>query len=119
MPWNKALGSLAQAAWVRYAPLSVTTYGMIGVGQIYQDLASGRLEDDDEVALTHAGAEDDFRPLSDALVSIRATLAAANDAGLLTDSETQRLVTCQKDRLVSRSSTEHRNCRHHRDGICS
>ena len=75
-----------------------STYGMIGVGQIYQDLASGRLEDDDEVALTHAGAEDDFRPLSDALVSIRATLAAANDAGLLTDSETQRLVTCQKDR---------------------
>lgn len=73
-------------------------FGMIGVGQIYDDLATGRLADDDEVALTHAGADDEFRPLSDALVSIRATLAAAKNNGLLTDCEAEHLVTCQKNR---------------------
>ncbi|MFY9330822.1 MAG: TfuA-like protein [Candidatus Nanopelagicales bacterium] len=73
-------------------------YGMIGVGQIYEDLASGLLEDDDEVALTHADAEANFRSLSDAMVAIRATLAAARSAGLLTDDETTVLIQQQKDR---------------------
>ncbi len=52
-------------------------FGMIGVGKIYEQFADGHLDDDDEVAVTHAPAELGFRPVSEALVNIRATLAAA------------------------------------------
>jgi hypothetical protein len=52
-------------------------FGMVGVGQIYEDFVSGVLEADDEVAVAHGSASDDYRRVSDALVNIRATLAAA------------------------------------------
>ena len=51
-------------------------FGMHGVGAIHRAYAEGALEDDDEVAVAHGGAEDGFRPLSDAMVDIRATLEA-------------------------------------------
>src|SRR5690606_18866024 len=44
---------------------------------------AGGIEDDAEVAVTHAPAEFGFRPLSEALVDVRATLEAAVAAGLL------------------------------------
>ena len=74
------------------------TFGMIGVGEIYGALASGELEDDDEVALTHGDEESDFKPLSDALVTIRATIAAAHAANLLSQSEADALIAVQKAR---------------------
>ena len=46
--------------------------------------ADGALEDDDEVAVAHGGADDGYRPLSDAMVDIRATLEAAAIAGIVT-----------------------------------
>lgn len=73
-------------------------YGMIGVGEIYQALATGAIEDDDEVALTHGSAESGFRSLSDALVTIRATIAAAEAAGLVSADEATQLISMQKDR---------------------
>jgi hypothetical protein len=73
-------------------------FGMIGVGGIYRDLASGALEDDDEVALNHADEASGFRPLSDPMVTIRATLGAALDEGLLTVDEHDELVGRQKER---------------------
>lgn len=66
---------------LRAAELDV--YGMRGVGSIYSDFASGRLEDDDEVAVVHADHENEYRNLSDALVDIRATMAAAVDAAVI------------------------------------
>ncbi len=60
------------------------TFGMRGVGAIYRAYADGELEDDDEVAVAHCGADDGFRPLSDAMVDIRATLEAAAIAGIVT-----------------------------------
>lgn len=62
-------------------------YGMIGVGRIYRWYASGEVERDDEVAVSHSTAEFGYRPLSEPLVTIRATLAAAEQAGLLTTGE--------------------------------
>lgn len=52
-------------------------FGMIGKGKIFEDFISGRLEDDDEVAVAHARADDDFQALSVAMVDIRATLQNA------------------------------------------
>lgn len=73
-------------------------YGMIGVGAIYDSLASGVLEDDDEVALNHAEESDGFRPLSDPMVTIRATLRAALEEGLVSADEHDQLVRIQKAR---------------------
>lgn len=60
----------------------LTSFGMRGVGVIYEQLVSGALEDDDEVAVVHA-EEAGYRALSVAMVDIRATLAEAVDQGVL------------------------------------
>ena len=73
-------------------------YGMIGVGEIYRAFASGELENDADVALTHSHADDEFRPLSDAMVTIRAVLRAAADHGLLTGEQTAELIRRQEAR---------------------
>src|SRR5690606_20419061 len=64
-------------------------FGMEGVGTIYQWFASGELVSDDEVALTFDPIE--YRPLSEPLVNIRATLADAEAQGII-DRETARAV---------------------------
>lgn len=58
--------------------------GMVGVGRIYEMFCSGELEDDDEVALMHSPPEFGYRPLSEAMVNIRATLNAALTKGVIT-----------------------------------
>ena len=52
-------------------------FGMRGVGKIFRAYRSGAIEDDDEVALLHGPAESEFRPTSEAMVNIRATLGSA------------------------------------------
>lgn len=54
-------------------------YGMIGVGAIYGEYASGRLDADDEVALTYD--PDSGRALSEPLVNWRLALAPAVASG--------------------------------------
>ena len=66
---------------LRAAELDV--FGMRGVGEVYRAYADGTLEDDDEVAVAHADAEHRFRATSDAMVDVRATLAAAVDEGVI------------------------------------
>ena len=68
------VGSASMGA-LRAAELSA--FGMEGVGRVFEDFQSGALDDDDEVAVAHAGAEQRFRPMSEAMVDIRATLARA------------------------------------------
>ncbi len=58
-------------------------FGMEGTGGIFEAFARGDLEDDDEVAVAHATAEDGYRPASEAMVNIRATLAAAMSGGVI------------------------------------
>jgi hypothetical protein len=66
------------------------TYGMVGIGKIYESYRIGRyapftdqFEDDDEVAVHHGPPETGCIPVSDAMVDVRATLAAAERAGLI------------------------------------
>ncbi len=73
-------------------------YGMIGVGVIYERIRSGDIEDDDEVALTHADRSGGYRALSDALVTIRAGINGAVAVGLLTADQGHTLIALQKDR---------------------
>lgn len=58
-------------------------FGMVGVGEIFDAFRSGRLDDDDEVAVAHGAAEHDFRALSDAMVNLRATFRGAQSAGVI------------------------------------
>jgi hypothetical protein len=51
------------------------SFGMIGIGTIFQRYASGELDDDAAVAQLHAPAELGFMPLTEALVNVEATIA--------------------------------------------
>lgn len=69
-------------------------FGMRGVGEIFEAYHRGVLNDDDEVAVAHAGPEDGYRPVNEAMVNIRATLAGAVRGGVLpegTAAELERL----------------------------
>jgi hypothetical protein len=70
--------------------------GMVGVGRIFEDYRCGRLEDDDEVAVAHGPAETGFLAVSEAMVNIRYTLAAALDAAVIVPSLEQQLARLAK-----------------------
>lgn len=73
------------------------TFGMEGVGSVFQAYADGRLEDDDEVAVTHGPAELGYPCLSEAMVNIRRTLSDAHAAGILSIPVRRRLEEIAKD----------------------
>jgi len=70
--------------------------GMQGVGWVFDAFASGRLEDDDEVALIHAPARLGFRPLSEAMVNVRRTAEQAAAEGVITPGGSEALVIAAK-----------------------
>ncbi|WP_437585367.1 TfuA-like protein [Sorangium sp. So ce1000] len=72
-------------------------FGMEGVGAIFEAFQRGELEDDDEVAVIHAPAEDGYRPLSDAMVNIRSTLAKAASEGVISAAGRAALERVAKD----------------------
>lgn len=78
-------------------------FGMVGVGQVFAAYRDGALpgwdppfEDDDEVAVVHGPAELGCRPLSDAMVDLRATLLRAEQAGMVDRAERDRLAGLMK-----------------------
>lgn len=104
-PFHKEIvDALSQGIWVIGASsmgalraVECAPYGMIPVGEVAALYAAG-LEDDDEVALVHLDAEGDFRPVSEAMVNIRASLGAAELAGVLSSEEARVLALSQKRR---------------------
>lgn len=72
------------------------SFGMVGVGEIFEAFRDGRLEDDDEVTVAHGDAESGYRQQSVAMVDIRATLRAAEAAGVIAGDAHQRLVAHMK-----------------------
>ena len=87
---------------LRAAELS--TFGMEGVGSIYTAYMSGTLEDDDEVAVRHGPADVAYRGQSEAMVNIRATLQAAESAGVLTVPTRIALESVAKDLFYAERS---------------
>lgn len=83
----RVLGAASMGA-LRAAELDA--FGMVGVGKIYAAYKAGRytpftdpFEDDAEVAVRQAPAELGSLPVSDAMVDLRETLAAAEAAGVI------------------------------------
>jgi len=71
-------------------------FGMVGVGEIFRNFASGTLNDDDEVALVYGPAEDNYRNLSDPMVNLRDTFAKVRQEGGITEDEYQFLIDFTK-----------------------
>jgi hypothetical protein len=76
-------------------------FGMVGVGSVFEAYRSGALEDDDEVAVAHGDAEQDFHALSEAMVTLRATVRAARDAGVVTAATSEVLEAAAKARFYA------------------
>jgi hypothetical protein len=74
-------------------------FGMEGIGKIYEAYRAGELEDDDEVAVVHGPAEGGYVPLSEAMVNVRATLASAKEAGILSEATQGALLRIAKARF--------------------
>lgn len=78
------------------------SFGMVGVGRIFADYRDGRLEDDDEVAVDHGPAEFGHRPISEPMVNLRATLAAAESAGVVSAANAAILLSLGKEMFYKR-----------------
>jgi hypothetical protein len=86
-------GSASMGA-LRAAELA--SFGMEGVGTVFEAFRDGTLEDDDEVAVAHGLADSGYRCLSDAMVNIRATLAKAEAEAVLAPATRTALVAIAK-----------------------
>jgi hypothetical protein len=73
------------------------SFGMVGVGRIFEAYRDGGLEDDDEVAVIHGPRETGYVALSEAMVNIRRTLFEAERAGVITAPSRDALVGLAKD----------------------
>ena len=72
-------------------------FGMTGVGRIFSWYRDGVLDGDDEVAVLHAPAERGYRPVTLALVEIRAALACCVDRAEMELGAADRLIAAVKD----------------------
>ncbi|HTE53505.1 MAG TPA: TfuA-like protein [Kofleriaceae bacterium] len=77
----------------------LAAYGMEGVGAVFEAFASGALEDDDEVAVTHGAAEHGFVQTSEAMVNLRHGLGLAVAAGALAADAAARLEEAARRRF--------------------
>lgn len=71
-------------------------FGMVGWGVIYEFYASGKLTDDDEVAVAHAPAEFNWLPVSLALVDLRYALSVAIKESVTTIAVAQQYIALAK-----------------------
>ncbi len=87
----KVLGGGSMGA-LRAAELS--DMGMIGVGRIFKEYSSGRINGDDEVVLAY----DPFslRPLSEPLINLRLNIEAAAGRGIISAEASSRLIDALK-----------------------
>lgn len=75
----------------------LAAFGMVPVGRVAEQYRLGELTDDDEVAVVHAPRQGGYRPLSEPLVNIRATLAAAVREAVIGEEIAASLVARAKD----------------------
>jgi hypothetical protein len=87
------LGAASMGA-LRAAELEA--FGMIGVGQIFSWYSSGKLEDDDEVAVSHGPADKGYCALSEAMVNIRHVIESAEIDGVISTSLASRVLSVAK-----------------------
>ena len=73
----------------------LASYGMQGVGDIYEAFRDGRLEDDDEVAVEY-GPQEARHLWAEAMVNIRVTIEAAAVAGIVSRDVADSLIAIAK-----------------------
>lgn len=67
------------------------TFGMIGIGRIFEDYRDGRRVSDADVAVLHAPAELHYQPLTVALVDVEITLEALLAKGVVSDDDANEI----------------------------
>jgi hypothetical protein len=67
-------------------------FGMEPVGGIAREYLEGRRDADADVCLAHCPAELDYRPLSEPLVDVEATLTTLSQSGAISDAEATALL---------------------------
>lgn len=80
---NEGIHVFGSASMGALRAAELASFGMVGVGAIFEAYRDGVLEDDDEVAVAHGHEENGYRGGSDAMVNIRATLARAEETRVL------------------------------------
>ena len=75
----------------------LASFGMIGVGRIFEAYRDGVYTDDDEVAVLHAGGSGEFGALSEPMVNIRATIERAAGERVIAAEVAERVVACAKE----------------------
>lgn len=81
-------------------------FGMLGIGRVFEAFRDGLLEDDDEVAVLHGPAELGYPAVSEAMVNIRATVAAAAAAGAIDAATAEALTAAAKSLFYKDRSYE-------------
>jgi hypothetical protein len=100
-PWHKEFLLALELGVQVYAASSMGAlraaelhqFGVIGVGRIYEDFVSGRIDGDDEVAVTHSDQNFGYHEFSDALINIRYTLEKAISTGQVNGAVASDLVS--------------------------
>jgi hypothetical protein len=67
-------------------------FGMVGIGSIFEDYRTGRILDDEAVALMHGPAEMEWMPLSVPRVDYDATMEALERHAVISSSERDKLL---------------------------
>jgi hypothetical protein len=72
-------------------------FGMVGIGRIFEAYRDGVYTDDDEVALLHGPAEYGYPTMSEPMVNVRATVAAAVRRRIIGPESGDRVIRCAKE----------------------
>lgn len=103
----------------------LNAFGMIGIGEIYKAFKNGALPpfnglvDDDEVAVVHGPPETDYLAVSEALVNIRHTLAAALTQHVIDRPTHDELVRQAKLTHFTERSHAHLLTQGYEKGLCA
>lgn len=93
---NQGVAVFGAASMGALRAVELAPFGMVGVGQVVSWFGAGLIEDDDEVAVAHLGPDDEFRPMTEAMVNIRGTLSAAEAAEVITADEAATIIQVAK-----------------------
>lgn len=80
------------------------SFGMQGVGQIFEWYRDGVITDDDEVAVLHGPEETQYLTASEPMVNIRATLDLASREQIINRSQQKALLTAAKNTFYKKRS---------------
>lgn len=101
---SKGIAVIGASSMGALRAAELASFGMLGYGEIYEDFAAGRLEDDDEVAVVHGPHETGWMPLTDSMVDIRHAVKLAEGELLLDKVEAARIIDFCKSRYFKHRS---------------